>query len=130
MSPLNKVLLNIFQSTIGRNEKIALFIKDKLRDLLITDKLISRIEYKREIIIEEKKISVVDTIISNSLKVDQVVLQTKAAYIFVPSSRYFKKSDIANDIIKIKPNISKSISITRIFQKNGEIKMNSVVKNE
>ena len=98
--------------------------------MLITNKLISRIEYKREVIIEEKKISVVDTIFNNGLKVDQVVLQTKAAYIFVPSSRYYKKSDIANEIIKFKPSISKAISITRIFQKNGEIKMSSVVKNE
>ena len=49
ITPFNKVLLNLFQLTIGRNGKISSFIKEKLRDYVIIEAPSSRFFIKEEL---------------------------------------------------------------------------------
>lgn len=100
LSPTKNILSRLFQMTLGRNEKISLIIKEKLRDKLITNANIYRDKFIRKIIIGIDTIEIIDTItISNSNNINRVFIGPKISLIYTPSSRYFQVSEIDNNPI-------------------------------
>lgn len=70
LSPTKNILLRVFQMALGRNEKISLIVKEKLRDKLITEANISLDKFIRKIVIDINAIEITDTItIYNSNKI-------------------------------------------------------------
>lgn len=124
LTPFRKILLNTFQLVIGRNEAIALKIKSALRNLLITRKKISKIKFKREIVLRKDRMTVKDTIFPNGCRICSLYYQTKAAFIYVPSSRYFKHSDLTGTVkeLKLQRNTG-TILIKREFYNSGRVEM-------
>jgi hypothetical protein len=100
LSPTKNILLRLFQMALGRNEKISLIVKEKLRDKLITNANICQDEFIRKIIISRDTFEIVDTInISNSNDINRLFIGPKISLIYTPSSRYFQVSEIDNNSI-------------------------------
>lgn len=92
LSTVRYILLRLFQISFGRSSSISLWMKERLRDLLITKTKPSDIEYKREITLlgdsgELLKIS--DYIQSKRDDISAVSVFSKDTHIYVPSSRYY-----------------------------------------
>jgi hypothetical protein len=97
LSPTKNILLRLFQMALGRNEKISLIVKEKLRDKLITDANISLDKFIRKIFIDINAIEIIDTItIRNSNKIATLFVGPKMSLIYTPSSRYFQVSELDN----------------------------------
>lgn len=86
------ILLRLFQITFGRSSFISLWMKERLRDLLITKTEPSDIEYKREITIQKntgKLLQITDSVQSKRDDISVVSVFAKDTHIYVPSSRYY-----------------------------------------
>lgn len=90
ISPKKNVIIRVFQSSFGRNEKIGKILKEKMRNRLITDRDFTKLRFKREIIFEKNKIKVKDSI----PEVIEISQKGKHSYDFIPSSKYFQYSDL------------------------------------
>ncbi len=113
-TPLKNITLRIFQFTIGKNQRIALKIKEILRKYLITQSNKSNIHFKRKIQFEKNQIKITD-LITGPQKIKEVILNDTSSYIYIPSSNYFQRTEInPNEQIQITPAKSK-IKIKRII---------------
>jgi hypothetical protein len=130
LTPQKNVLLRIFGLTLGRSEKIGLMVKEKLRNKLIAGANLSDIKFFRKISIDDK--TIITDKISDVDKIDELIVGSKASYIYVPSSRYFQISELnslptiyqKSDLLGYKN--SKEIVITRHYNKMGELMKQSV----
>lgn len=126
LTPPKNVLLRTFGLTLGRSEKIGLMVKERLRNRLITGAKLSHIKFFRIISVNGKTITIIDKI-SDVDKIDELIVGSKASYIYVPSSRYFQTSELntlptlyqKNDLLRYKK--SKEIVITRQYNEEGEL---------
>ena len=114
MSTRNLLLLRIFLNTIGRSKKIKQFVKEKLRDLLISKNKPGPVRFERKFIIEDKKVIVEDKVESRE-KIKKVFLGQKYSNIFVPSSRIFLPQHIRNDSIQEFDVKDRSFEVKRLF---------------
>ncbi len=92
LSPLSNVMLRLFQLTLGRSSFISLWMKERLRDLLITKTKPSSIRYNRKMRFEEgssELIKITDSISAEESAVSSMYVYAKDTHIYVPSSRYF-----------------------------------------
>lgn len=126
LSPEKSVMLRTFQITLGRNENIALGIKEKFRDKLITDTKMVNMKFSREIEIYESLLKIKDKIdFPNRIK--ELVIGGNAAHIYTPSSRYFQNSDLsAVPIILKEEDLSKyrdldKLEIVRNYDMHGRL---------
>lgn len=112
-SPFKYFLIRLFQYTFGRIEKIGLFVKNKLRDFLITKNKKERHWFERIIEFKNSKIVIIDT-----LKIGEIpyfiYYGGKIENIYVPSSNYFSISDL-DTIFSHKKSNSPKISFKRDF---------------
>lgn len=101
MTPSKNIALRLFQMTAGKNEEIGLFIKEKLRDSLITSFKESVIGFKRNLTADADSFTVEDEI-SNPEKIEFVIFADKSSDIYVPSSRYFIESDLSIESVTVR----------------------------
>jgi len=92
LNTLRYVLLRVFQLTLGRSSAVSLWMKERLRDILITKTDPSTITYKRVIRLEgtsKELLSITDYIDSGKTGISVIAVFAKDTHIYVPSSRYF-----------------------------------------
>jgi len=86
------ILLRLFQITFGRSGFISLWMKERLRDLLITKTEPSDIKYKREITLQGNSgelLKIADSVRSKRDDISLISVFAKDTHIYVPSSRYY-----------------------------------------
>ena len=114
-TPLKNITLRLFQLTIGKNQKIALKIKEILRKYLITQPKKSDIHFKRTIQFKKNQIKIID-LITGPQKIREVILSDTSSYIYIPSSNYFQRTEINSNSEQIRIIPPKTeIKIKRIF---------------
>jgi len=118
LSPKKNISLRIFQESIGNQEKINKFIKEKLRDNLITKNKPSQTFFERELTISKDNIKIID-IVSSRDNIKEVIVGAKFSNIYTPSSRYFQLSELKNKPIILKNLSSKKVKIIREYSLNG-----------
>jgi len=92
MSPVSNILLRLFQMTLGRSSTVSLWMKERLRDVLITKTKPSDIRYNRMIIFNEKSgelMKIMDSVESPGKSIASIAIFAKDTHIYVPSSRYY-----------------------------------------
>lgn len=92
LSTVRYILLRLFQMTFGRSSFISLWMKERLRDILITKTDPSDIGYKREIILKrdsKELLKIVDAVLSKKDDISTILVFAKDTHIYVPSSRYY-----------------------------------------
>jgi len=92
LTPVSNVALRLFQLTFGRWDFISLWIKERLRDMLITKTKPSDIRYNRRISFSGDNtllIEIKDVIDSRTKFISKLLAYTNETSIYVPSSRYY-----------------------------------------
>ena len=92
LTPVSNVFLRLFQMTLGRSSAVSLWIKERLRDLLITKTKTSNIRYNRSIHFNGESnelLKVRDTVQAKRPSISSVSVFAKDTHIYVPSSRYY-----------------------------------------
>lgn len=92
LTPFIIILMRLFQIVFGRATTISLWVKERLRDLLITKTKTSKMVYKRIIEFDSEPdvlLKVKDSIVPNGKSISEIVLYAKDTHIYVPSSRYY-----------------------------------------
>ncbi|MBI4139806.1 hypothetical protein HY483_02480 [Candidatus Woesearchaeota archaeon] len=100
MTTTKLIIFRIIISNIAKIPIFGRYLREKLRDVLITKNKISRIKYRREFKIEEDHIEIADSLISK-IPLLEVRLGEKYSDIFVPSSRLFQEQMIKNPDAKV-----------------------------
>ncbi len=86
------ILLRLFQITLGRSGFISLWMKERLRDILITKTKPSEMTYTRVITLKKDAVDllhIMDSIISRKHGISGISVFAKDTQIYVPSSRYY-----------------------------------------
>ncbi len=122
MTPTKTLMLNLFQTTLGRNKFLGFLVKKVLRGMLISYKKGGPVNFKRKVIIEKDRVIIEDEI-NSPFKIDKIIIGTENPYIFIPSSRYFQIQDLNNyfHILKVNRN---SVRIRREYDAEGKEKLN------
>lgn len=92
LTPASNILLRLFQSTIGRSTSVSLWIKERLRDLLITKTKPSGMKYNRSIHFNGGKVELMkirDSVRAEKPSISSFFVFAKDTHIYVPSSRYY-----------------------------------------
>lgn len=92
MTPFNNISLRLFQMTFGRSTFISLWLKERLRDLLITNTKPSNVRYNRVLVFKEDSnmlLRVRDSVLSGKKSISSFSVFAKDTPIYVPSSRYY-----------------------------------------
>ncbi|MEW6601608.1 MAG: hypothetical protein AB1499_11625 [Nitrospirota bacterium] len=92
LSTVRYILLRLFQITLGRSAFISLWMKERLRDILITETAPSAIEFKREITLRMNSgalLEISDSVRSKREDISGISVFAKDTHIYVPSSRYY-----------------------------------------
>ena len=92
LSPAQNILLRLFQMTFGRSSLISLWMKERLRDLLITKTKPSNVRYNRVLVFKEDSnilLRVRDSVLSGKNSISAFSVFAKDTHIYVPSSRYY-----------------------------------------
>ena len=120
MNFFNYSLLRIIEYTLGRSERIGIFIKNILRDFLITKKSNSIGAYRRTFLFEEKSINIVDEL-QNVKGFKGLYVSPKSSYVYIPSSRYFNPKEIELDVTKNITNVKRRVVVSRKFNYDGKL---------
>ncbi len=92
MNPVSNILLRLFQMSLGRSTYISLWVKERLRDLLITKTKPSKIRYNRKISFKKdpkEMLGILDSVLADNELISAVSVFAKDTHIYVPSSRYY-----------------------------------------
>ena len=92
LTPVSNILLRLFQMTLGRSTAVSLWIKERLRDLLITKTKPSKIRYNRSIRFNEgadELLEITDSVRAGKSSISSLIVFAKDTHIYVPSSRYY-----------------------------------------
>ena len=119
MSPFKMAGSRIFQMTFGRFSLCSKAIKNILRSFLISGRKISEIKYMREIN-AEKELTIIDIIYN--VPACRIILNTKASYNPVPSSKYFQPQELNTFPIEVITNKRATVQITRVYGPDGKLK--------
>jgi hypothetical protein len=95
LTTVHYIFLRLFQVTLGRSCRISLWLKERLRDFLITGKKPSDMRYKREIMLKgdsECLLRILDSVVSRKNEISDIYTYAKDTHIYVPSSRYYSIS--------------------------------------
>jgi hypothetical protein len=126
LSPVSNILLRLFQMTFGRSTAISLWIKERLRDLLITKTKPSSIRYNRAMYLQgdsDELLTIKDSVQSEKPSIFSLSVFAKDTHIYVPSSRYYvdmKESPFQNKY----SNPVSSSEVEWIINGESEIKFN------
>jgi hypothetical protein len=86
------VALRLFQMTLGLSSFISLWMKERLRDILITKTEPSDIRYKRTLSFKSgsgELLKIKDSVSSKKPLISSIAVFSKDTHIYVPSSRYY-----------------------------------------
>lgn len=112
MTPAKTIGVRAFQIVSGGGDRLNLFLKEKLRNMLITNANAKRgYSYRRGFVFGSDHIRIIDEIEGQFKK---VFVNTKSSYSYVPSSRYFTAAELNNETKEISGNFQK-IRIEREF---------------
>jgi hypothetical protein len=92
LTPFSNILLRLFQMTFGRSGFISLWIKERLRDLLITKTKPSPMKYNRSMHFNGDSgnlLRVKDFVQAEKSLISSFSVFAKDTHIYVPSSRYY-----------------------------------------
>lgn len=92
MSTVDNILFRLFQITFGRFSFISLWVKERLRDVLITKTKPSNIRYNRKMFFKEGSddlLEVRDSVLAGNNSISSIAVCAKDTHIYVPSSRYY-----------------------------------------
>ena len=92
LTPVSNILLRLFQMTLGRSTVVSLWIKERLRDLLITKTKPSSMRYNRSLHFNEvagELLRVTDSVRDQKASISSFSVFAKDTHIYVPSSRYY-----------------------------------------
>jgi hypothetical protein len=92
LNTVNNILFRIFQITLGRFSVISLWMKERLRDMLITKAKPSGLRYNRKMFFEKDSnnlLKVMDSVWSENKSISSVNVFAKDTQVYVPSSRYY-----------------------------------------
>jgi hypothetical protein len=92
LTPRSNILLRLFQSTFGRIPFISNFVKGRLRNKMITDANESKLQYRRSIVLTKDDFNI-DSLVPEKTK-DIRIMETSGAYRYIPSSRFFRRSEL------------------------------------
>ena len=115
LTPSKNVLFRAFLLTAGRSERIALFLKKKLREELILHAKDIPIEYMRVIELHEDKVRITDELKNlKGLQLDSLFLTQKFQPSYVPTSCFFRYPDISPEDSKdYAKDLKKELKIER-----------------
>lgn len=92
LTPVSNIVLRLFQMTLGRSTAVSLWIKERLRDFLITKTKPSAILYNRKMIFNKDSnelLKITDSVSADSASISSISVFAKDTHIYVPSSRYY-----------------------------------------
>jgi len=92
LAPFSNILLRLFQITFGRWAFISLWLKEHLRNILISKARPSGIKYKRELNFDtdsDDLLTIKDFVFAGKKYISLISVGTKNTIIYVPSSRYY-----------------------------------------
>jgi len=92
MTPVSNIVFRLFQITFGRSSLISLWIKERLRDILITKTKPSRIRYNRTMNFNGDSgnlLRIKDSVNAGHASISAFSVFSKDTHIYVPSSRYY-----------------------------------------
>lgn len=92
LTPWSNILLRLFQMTFGRSSFISLWIKERLRDLLITKTKPSSMSYNRSMFFKRvsgELLKIRDSVRAQQSSISSFSVFSKDTHIYVPSSRYY-----------------------------------------
>lgn len=92
LTPVSNILLRVFQMTLGRSTAVSLWIKERLRDLLITKTKPSSMRYNRLLYFTEgtdELLKITDSVQAERASISAFSVFAKDTHIYVPSSRYY-----------------------------------------
>jgi hypothetical protein len=92
ITPVRNILFRLFQISLGKSSFISLWIKERLRDMLITKTKPSGMRYNRTMYFKdysEELLRVKDSVNSGRKTVSSIASFAKDTHIYVPSSRYY-----------------------------------------
>lgn len=92
LTPLSNILLRLFQMTFGRSTAISLWVKERLRDFLITKTKPSNIRYNRKMYFKsngDELLTITDSVLAGAPSISSVAVFANDTHIYVPSSRYY-----------------------------------------
>ncbi len=126
LSPFSNILLRLFQMTFGRSTVISLWIKERLRDLLITKTRPASMRYNRSMHFNGDSgelLRIKDSVQSEKPAIFVLSVFAKDTHIYVPSSRYYidmKESPFQ----KIYSDPVSSAEVEWIINRESEIEFN------
>ncbi len=91
-TPIQNIIFRLFQLTFGRFGFISLWMKERLRDVLITKTHPMDIKYKRVLVFDPdlpELLKIKDSVMSEKNLISAVLVFAKDTHIYVPSSRYY-----------------------------------------
>lgn len=94
-TPLKFIAMRLFVLTTGLVPGIAGWLKNKLRDIIITKQSKASVSLTRAFNFYDQKITITDKI-EKGKDIKKITVGAKVSYIFVPSSSYFQISDLSN----------------------------------
>ncbi len=92
LTPVSNILLRLFQMTFGRSTAVSLWIKERLRDLLITKTKPSSMRYNRSMHFNGEAgelLKVTDSVLDDRSSISSFSVFAQDTHIYVPSSRYY-----------------------------------------
>jgi hypothetical protein len=92
LTPFSNILFRLFQLTFGRSSFISLWIKERLRDLLITKTKPSSMQYNRSMHFNGSSgelLRIRDSVQAEKSSISSCSVFVKDTHIYVPSSRYY-----------------------------------------
>lgn len=92
MTPFSNILLRLFQMTFGRSSFISLWVKERLRDVLITKTKHSSMIYNRSIRFSKEPgelLKLRDSVQAEKTSISSFCVFANDTHLYVPSSRYY-----------------------------------------
>lgn len=100
LSPLENVMQRVFMLTVGRFPKVESWVKDTLRNILITKVNKSDMIHVRELS-RSGEHWIVRDVVGPGCRVKKIVLNAKASFVYGPSTRFFQPQSMGTNPLVI-----------------------------
>ena len=123
LTPASNILLRLFQMTLGRSTAVSLWIKERLRDLLITKTKPSSMRYNRSMqfsVGAGELLKITDSVLAERFSISSFSVFAKDTHIYVPSSRYYVDMK-GSRFQKTYPDPVNSVEVEWKINKNADI---------
>jgi len=130
LTPLGMIVQRAFMITLGRVAKVEAWLKDLLRDLLITNIKLSEFNYSRTLELHAEGCVIRDAV-NNADQIRKLCSGEKGSYVYGPSTRFFQASSAATHPVTVNaPDIGardpKTLTVTRRISSDGVLQASDV----